>query len=115
MTDYLSGFGNGFESEALPGALPVGRNSPQQCAYGLYGRAAQWFTVHPRPAPAMNGPGCTGFAPAWPTGATSVPLQTDPGSPTDRAAYWRSAPDDAPPMPIAQMRWNALPMAESHS
>ena len=36
MTDYLSGFGNGFESEALPGALPVGRNSPQQCAYGLY-------------------------------------------------------------------------------
>ncbi|HEX2942769.1 MAG TPA: homogentisate 1,2-dioxygenase, partial [Rhodopila sp.] len=33
---YLSGFGNGFESEALPGALPVGRNSPQKCAYGLY-------------------------------------------------------------------------------
>ncbi|WP_407531085.1 homogentisate 1,2-dioxygenase, partial [Methylobacterium oryzisoli] len=25
---YLSGFGNGFETEALPGALPVGRNSP---------------------------------------------------------------------------------------
>jgi homogentisate 1,2-dioxygenase len=25
---YMSGFGNGFESEALPGALPVGRNSP---------------------------------------------------------------------------------------
>ncbi|NJM91161.1 MAG: homogentisate 1,2-dioxygenase [Myxococcales bacterium] len=24
---YMSGFGNGFESEALPGALPVGRNS----------------------------------------------------------------------------------------
>ena len=33
---YQSGFGNGFESEALPGALPVGRNSPQRCAYGLY-------------------------------------------------------------------------------
>jgi homogentisate 1,2-dioxygenase len=33
---YLSGFGNGFETEALPGALPVGRNSPQRCAYGLY-------------------------------------------------------------------------------
>jgi homogentisate 1,2-dioxygenase len=30
MTEYLSGFGNGFESEALPGALPVGRNSPQR-------------------------------------------------------------------------------------
>jgi len=35
-TIYNSGFGNGFETEALPGALPVGRNSPQRCAYGLY-------------------------------------------------------------------------------
>ncbi|WP_342360670.1 homogentisate 1,2-dioxygenase [Terrarubrum flagellatum] len=33
---YMTGFGNGFETEALPGALPVGRNSPQRCAYGLY-------------------------------------------------------------------------------
>lgn len=31
-----SGFGNHFASESLPGALPVGRNSPQQVAYGLY-------------------------------------------------------------------------------
>ena len=33
---YLSGFGNSFATEALPGALPVGRNSPQRCPYGLY-------------------------------------------------------------------------------
>lgn len=33
---YLTGFGNDFESEALPGALPQGRNSPQRCNYGLY-------------------------------------------------------------------------------
>jgi homogentisate 1,2-dioxygenase len=33
---YMSGFGNSFETEALPGALPVGRNSPQKVAYGLY-------------------------------------------------------------------------------
>ena len=33
---YMSGFGNSFETEALPGALPVGRNSPQKCPYGLY-------------------------------------------------------------------------------
>lgn len=33
---YLSGFGNSFSTEALPGALPVGRNSPQRCPYGLY-------------------------------------------------------------------------------
>ena len=33
---YHSGFGNEFASEALPGALPIGQNSPQKCAYGLY-------------------------------------------------------------------------------
>jgi len=33
---YLSGFGNEFATEALPGALPQHRNSPQQVAYGLY-------------------------------------------------------------------------------
>src|SRR3979411_288029 len=33
---YMSGFGNTFETEALPGALPVGRNSPQKVKYGLY-------------------------------------------------------------------------------
>ena len=33
---YQSGFGNTFASEAVPGALPVGRNSPQQVAHGLY-------------------------------------------------------------------------------
>src|SRR5450830_1144236 len=34
--EYLSGFGNEFASEALPGALPVGQNSPQKAPYGLY-------------------------------------------------------------------------------
>jgi homogentisate 1,2-dioxygenase len=33
---YQSGFGNEFASEALAGALPVGRNSPQRVAFGLY-------------------------------------------------------------------------------
>ncbi len=33
---YMSGFGNEFQTEALPGALPAGRNSPQRCPYGLY-------------------------------------------------------------------------------
>jgi len=33
---YQPGFGNHFASEALPGALPAGRNSPQKCPYGLY-------------------------------------------------------------------------------
>ncbi len=33
---YQTGFGNEFATEALPGALPVGRNSPQRAPYGLY-------------------------------------------------------------------------------
>ncbi|RKP56021.1 homogentisate 1,2-dioxygenase [Pararobbsia silviterrae] len=33
---YQPGFGNHFATEALPGALPHGQNSPQRCAYGLY-------------------------------------------------------------------------------
>jgi homogentisate 1,2-dioxygenase len=33
---YQTGFGNEFASEALAGALPVGRNSPQRAPYGLY-------------------------------------------------------------------------------
>jgi len=33
---YQSGFGNQFASEAVAGALPVGRNSPQKAPHGLY-------------------------------------------------------------------------------
>ena len=33
---YLTGLGNQFATEALPGALPLGRNSPQHCPYNLY-------------------------------------------------------------------------------
>ena len=34
---YMPGFGNNFETEALPDALPHGMNSPQKYNYGLYG------------------------------------------------------------------------------
>jgi homogentisate 1,2-dioxygenase len=33
---YMPGFGNHFATEAVPGALPEGRNSPQRPAFGLY-------------------------------------------------------------------------------
>ena len=33
---YMTGFGGHFESEAVAGALPKGRNSPQRPAFGLY-------------------------------------------------------------------------------
>ena len=54
MPQYMSGFGNGFETEALPGALPVGRNSPQKCAYGLYAEqlSGSPFTAPARPTSA---------------------------------------------------------------
>ena len=42
----MSGFGNGFETEALPGALPIGRNSPQKCAYGLYAEQISRLALH---------------------------------------------------------------------
>ncbi len=44
---YQSGFGNEHASEALPGALPVGRFSPQKCPYGLYAEkfSSTAFTV----------------------------------------------------------------------
>jgi homogentisate 1,2-dioxygenase len=39
MTDalrYMTGFGGHFETDAVDGALPKGRNSPQRPAFGLY-------------------------------------------------------------------------------
>ena len=33
---YMSGFGSHFATEAVPGALPEGRNSPQKPPFGLY-------------------------------------------------------------------------------
>lgn len=46
---YMPGFGNDFETEALPGALPQGQNSPQKCAYGLYAEqlSGTAFTADP--------------------------------------------------------------------
>jgi homogentisate 1,2-dioxygenase len=55
MTDtiaYLSGFGNEQASEAHPGALPVGQNSPQRPPFGLYAEQLSGtpFTVPRREA-----------------------------------------------------------------
>ena len=36
MTDTMTGFNNHFATEAIPGALPIGRNSPQKPPFGLY-------------------------------------------------------------------------------
>ncbi len=34
--NYMTGFGSEFATEALAGALPAGRNSPQRAPFGLY-------------------------------------------------------------------------------
>ena len=48
---YLTGFRNSFETEALPGALPIGRNSPQKVNYGLY---AEQLSGSPFTAPSAT-------------------------------------------------------------
>jgi homogentisate 1,2-dioxygenase len=49
---YLSGFGNEHATEAVPGALPVGQNSPQRTPLGLYAEQLSGtpFTVPRREA-----------------------------------------------------------------
>lgn len=39
--EYLCGFGNHFATEALPGALPQGQNTPQVCPLGTSHLRAQ--------------------------------------------------------------------------
>lgn len=47
ILQYMSGFGSEFATEALPGALPDGQNSPQRAAHGLYAEqlSGSAFTV----------------------------------------------------------------------
>lgn len=42
---YMSGFGNDFSTEALSGALPLGRNSPQRCPQPLTWRVVRGLVV----------------------------------------------------------------------
>lgn len=97
---YMSGFGNGFETEALPGALPLGRNSPQKCPYGLY---AEQLSGSPFTAPRTTNER------SWlyrirPTVAHWGKFQkVDIG-------LWRTAPAPEVDMPIGPLRWNPVPI-----
>ncbi len=97
---YMSGFGNGFETEALPGALPVGRNSPQRCAYGTY---AEQLSGSPFTAP-RNSNERSWLYRIRPTvahwGAFS---KADP-------RLWRTAPCREVDVPLAPMRWDPIPL-----
>ncbi len=97
---YMSGFGNGFETEALPGALPVGRNSPQRCAYGLY---AEQLSGSPFTAPRASNER------SWlyrirPTVGNWGRFERI-GS-----RFWRTAPCAEVELPPAPQRWSPLPI-----
>src|SRR5260370_22621624 len=67
IRQYMSGFGNSFETEALPGALPIGRNSPQKVNYGLY---AEQLSGSPFKAPREQNQRSSLYL-IWPTGKHS--------------------------------------------
>ena len=98
---YMPGFGNDFETEALPGALPQGQNSPQKCNYGLY---AEQLSGSPFTAPRGTNERtwCYRIRPSVRhSGAferISVP-------------HWKSAPcHDDHTLPLGQYRWDPVAM-----
>jgi len=98
-TGYMPGFGNDFETEALPGALPQGQNSPQKCAYGLYAEqlSGTAFTANP-PERAW----CYRIRPS--VKHTSRFQKID-------LPYWRSAPDiHDDVISLGQYRWDPVPV-----
>ncbi len=96
---YMPGFGNHFSTEAVPGALPVGQNSPQKTPLGLY-------------AEQLSG---TAFTAPRTENRRSWLYRLRPSAqhpayqPMDRGLV-RSGPfDEVPPNPN-RMRWNPLPV-----
>jgi homogentisate 1,2-dioxygenase len=96
---YLSGFGNSFETEALPGALPVGRNSPQRAAYGLY---AEQLSGSPFTAPRASNER------SWLYRIRPSVKHAGRFTKADQG-LWRTAPHVDHEMPIGQLRWSPVP------
>ena len=99
---YMSGFGNGFETEALPGALPLGRNSPQKCAYGLY---AEQLSGSPFTAPRTTNERSWLYRIRPTVAHWGEFRQVDIG-------LWRTAPAAEAEVPIAPMRWDPIPIPD---
>ena len=96
----MSGFGNSFETEALPGALPIGRNSPQRCAYGLY---AEQLSGSPFTAPRGSNER------SWLYRIRPSVKHSGRFAKVD-AGLWRTAPCHEHELPIAQLRWDPAPI-----
>jgi homogentisate 1,2-dioxygenase len=98
---YMSGFGNTFETEALPGALPVGRNSPQKVNYGLY---AEQLSGSPFTAPQASNQR------SWLYRIRPTVRHTARFTRID-CIDWRTAParEDGD-LPLGQLRWSPVPI-----
>lgn len=98
---YMPGFGNDFETEALPGALPQGQNSPQRCAYGLY---AEQLSGSPFTAPRGTNER------SWLYRIRPSVKHSGRFSAT-ALPHWKTAPClDDHSLAIGQLRWNAMPI-----
>lgn len=95
---YQTGFGNEFATEAVEGALPVGRNSPQRAPLGLYAEqlSGTAFTV-PR----------SGNKRTW-TYRIRPSVMHKPFERLDNGR-WLSKPDIEDVTPN-QLRWDPLPL-----
>lgn len=104
MSDgYMSGFGNSFETEALPHALPVGRNSPQRANYGLY---AEQLSGSAFTAPRVNNER------SWLYRIRPSVKHSGRYGKIDKGAI-RSAPNAGESeLPIGQLRWGPVPIPE---
>src|SRR5205807_1946342 len=100
---YMSGFGNSFETEALPGALPIGRNSPQRAAYGLY---AEQLSGSPFTAPRGSNER------SWLYRIRPSVKHSGRFEKVD-AGLWRTAPCLEHDLPIAQLRWDPAPIPKT--
>ena len=97
---YMPGFGNDFETEALPGALPHGQNSPQKCAYGLYAEQLSG-TAFTAPRGQNERSWCYRIRPSVKHGGRYDKIDLP---------YWKSAPNVIPEViSLGQYRWDPVP------
>ena len=99
---YQSGFGSELATEALPGALPHGQNSPQKVPYGLYAEQLSG-TAFTAPRNSNRRSWLYRLRPAVVHG---------PFRPLD-APRLRSAPFDEIPASPEQLRWDPLPIPKA--
>ncbi len=97
---YMPGFGNDFETESLPGALPQGQNSPQKCNYGLY---AEQLSGSPFTAPRGTNER------SWLYRIRPSVRHTGRFRKIDYP-HWKTAPHVAEhSLALGQLRWSPLP------